>query len=60
MISDNAMKIESIFNGLEMSILKNTNTKAELQDLEILDKSKADISEMKRLEERFERLEKMF
>jgi hypothetical protein len=34
-----------------MTILKQTSTKAETRDVENLDMSKADISELKRLEE---------
>jgi len=34
-----------------MSILKQTSTKAETRDIENLDRAKADISEVKRLEE---------
>ena len=51
LIRNNEMRIDSIFSGIEMSILKQTSTKAETRDIENLDRAKADISEVKRLEE---------
>ncbi len=51
MIRNNDMRLDSIFQGIEMSILKQTSTKAETRDVENLDMAKADISEVKRLEE---------
>jgi hypothetical protein len=37
-IMNNSMRLESVFSGLEMSIMKNTYTKAEMKDVEGLDK----------------------
>jgi len=59
MVRSNEMRIDTIFTGLEMSIQKSSVTKAELSDVEAIDKSKADISKLKSLEERFDRLERL-
>lgn len=58
LIRNNDMRLESIFQGIEMSILKQTSTKAETRDVENLDMAKADISEVKRLEEQLIVLER--
>jgi hypothetical protein len=50
------MRLDQVFTGLEMSIQKNTQNKAELRDLEIMDQNKADINEVKRVEEKVDRL----
>ena len=59
LVTNNAMRLNSIFTGLEMSIAKSGANKAEMADLEILEKSKADVSEVKRLDEKIDRMEKL-
>lgn len=58
-LTNSAMRLDQIFTGLEMSIVKATSGKAEMTDIESIERSKADISEIKRLEEKIERLEKV-
>ena len=53
------MRLDQVFTGLEMSIQKNTQNKAELRDLEIIDQNKADINEVKRVEDKVDRLQRM-
>lgn len=60
MIRNNDIRLDSIFQGIEMSILKQTSTKAETRDVENLDMAKADKSEVKRLEEKLIILEREF
>jgi hypothetical protein len=40
------MRLDQVLNGLEVVINKKVKNKAEMKDIEALDKSKADISEM--------------
>ena len=58
-IGSTTTRLDQIFTGLEMAIVKNTCTKVEMRDLEVFDKTKADNSNLKRLEDKFERMDKL-
>jgi len=58
-LANSAMRLDQIFAGLEMSIVRATQGKAEMEDIESVERSKADRAEIKRLEEKIERLEKV-
>jgi hypothetical protein len=54
------MRLEQLFSGIELSILKQTSTKAEMADLETIDRIKADVNMVKQIEERLDRLDRQF
>ena len=45
-VTNSAMRLDQVFAGLEMSIAKNSANKAEMKDLEGLDKAKAGLEEV--------------
>jgi hypothetical protein len=53
------MRLEQIFAGLELSIAKSAADKAPIEDVEALERTKADSSEIKRVEEKVNRLERL-
>jgi len=53
------MRLETIFAGLEMSIAKGAKDRVEIQDLEALERGKADVGEINRLDEKVDRLEQL-
>jgi hypothetical protein len=59
LITNTSMRLETIFAGLEMSIAKGSKDRVEIADLEALEKSKADVGEINRLEEKVDRLEQL-